>query len=198
MVFQDYYDIIKQPMDLGTIKERLETNFYYSATECIQDFNQMFTNCYIYNNPKEVIFCVSWSWVFSYLWLYLHWKFTAIYYIPRKQSFGVYSDPYVRSFVRPSQSLIAATPLNRILWNFQELFTTWCHTAPPILSFYLNDFGVSQSKTRTLPYKTWGSGGIILWALLTVFLVLFYYMSTMKWVMIIIFDRYFIILIIRY
>ena len=56
MVFQDYYDIIKQPMDLGTIKERLETNFYYSATECIQDFNQMFTNCYIYNNPKEVTF----------------------------------------------------------------------------------------------------------------------------------------------
>lgn len=43
-------------MDLGTIKERLETNFYYSATECIQDFNQMFTNCYIYNNPKEVKF----------------------------------------------------------------------------------------------------------------------------------------------
>lgn len=53
-ILQDYYDIIKQPMDLGTIKERLETNYYYSATECIQDFNQMFTNCYIYNNPKEV------------------------------------------------------------------------------------------------------------------------------------------------
>ena len=33
------------------------------------------------------------------------------------------------------------------------------HTAPPILSFYSNDFGVSQSRTRTLPYKTWGSGG---------------------------------------
>ena len=42
---------------------------------------------------------------------------------------------------------------------------------PPILSFYLNDFGVSQSKTRTFSYKTWGSGGIILWALFTVFLV---------------------------
>ena len=36
------------------------------------------------------------------------------------------------------------------------------HTAPPILSFYLNDFGVSQSKTMSLPYKTWGSEGIIL------------------------------------
>ena len=28
-----------------------------------------------------------------------------------------------------------------------------------ILNFYPHDFGVSQSKTRTLPYKTWGSGG---------------------------------------
>ena len=45
------------------------------------------------------------------------------------------------------------------------------HTAPPIWGFYSNDFGVSQSKKRTLPYKTWGSGGIILWALLTVSLV---------------------------
>ena len=70
----------------------------------------------------------------------------------------------VRSFIRPSVplNLLSATllrPLYRISWNFQELFTTWCHTAPPILSFYSNDFGVPQSKTRTLPYKTWGSGG---------------------------------------
>ncbi|WAR30346.1 BRDT-like protein [Mya arenaria] len=51
----DYYDIIKQPMDLGTIKTRLETMYYHSAKECIQDFNQMFTNCYIYNKPGEDI-----------------------------------------------------------------------------------------------------------------------------------------------
>ena len=46
-------------------------------------------------------------------------------------------------------------------------------TAEQNLSFYSNDFGVSQSKTRTLPYKTWGSWGIILWALLTVFILLY-------------------------
>lgn len=40
-------------MDLGTIKTRLESQHYYSAKECIQDFNQMFTNCYIYNKPGE-------------------------------------------------------------------------------------------------------------------------------------------------
>lgn len=40
-------------MDLGTIKKRLESNYYYSAQECIQDFNTMFTNCYVYNKPGE-------------------------------------------------------------------------------------------------------------------------------------------------
>lgn len=40
-------------MDLGTIKKRLENNYYWSAKECIQDFNTMFTNCYVYNKPGE-------------------------------------------------------------------------------------------------------------------------------------------------
>lgn len=36
-------------MDMGTIKKRLENSYYWNAQECIQDFNTMFTNCYIYN-----------------------------------------------------------------------------------------------------------------------------------------------------
>lgn len=40
-------------MDLGTIKKRLETSHYYTAQECIHDFNVMFKNCYIYNKPGE-------------------------------------------------------------------------------------------------------------------------------------------------
>lgn len=36
-------------MDMGTIKKRLENNYYWSASEAMQDFNTMFTNCYIYN-----------------------------------------------------------------------------------------------------------------------------------------------------
>lgn len=49
----DYHKIIKQPMDLGTIKKRLENCYYNSANECIQDFKTMFTNCYVYNKPGE-------------------------------------------------------------------------------------------------------------------------------------------------
>lgn len=46
-------------MDMGTIKKRLESNFYRQAQDCISDFNRMFTNCYTYNKPGEdiVIMC---------------------------------------------------------------------------------------------------------------------------------------------
>ena len=40
-------------MDLGTIKTRLETNHYSTAQQCINDFNTMFRNCYVYNKPGE-------------------------------------------------------------------------------------------------------------------------------------------------
>lgn len=51
----DYHKIIENPMDFGTIKKRLENNFYWSARECINDFNTVFTNCYVYNKPGEDI-----------------------------------------------------------------------------------------------------------------------------------------------
>jgi len=50
---QDYHKIIKHPMDLGTIKKRLELNYYHTAAECVSDFNTMFRNCYVYNKPGE-------------------------------------------------------------------------------------------------------------------------------------------------
>jgi len=43
-------------MDLATIKKKLDSQQYSSAKECIDDFNQMFNNCYTYNGEKEVMF----------------------------------------------------------------------------------------------------------------------------------------------
>ncbi|XP_044756346.1 bromodomain-containing protein 3-like isoform X2 [Coccinella septempunctata] len=57
----DYHKIIKNPMDLTTIKKRLENNYYYSGKECIQDFNTMFTNCYVYNKPGEDVVLMAQS-----------------------------------------------------------------------------------------------------------------------------------------
>lgn len=44
-------------MDMGTIKKRLENNYYWTAGECMQDFNTMFTNCYIYNKVSLPFQC---------------------------------------------------------------------------------------------------------------------------------------------
>uniref|UniRef100_A0A673MSJ3 Bromodomain-containing protein 3-like n=1 Tax=Sinocyclocheilus rhinocerous TaxID=307959 RepID=A0A673MSJ3_9TELE len=57
----DYHKIIKQPMDMGSIKKRLENNYYRSGSECLQDFNSMFTNCYIYNKPTDDIVLMAQS-----------------------------------------------------------------------------------------------------------------------------------------
>jgi hypothetical protein len=45
----DYRKVIKQPMDLGTIKTKLETRDYNSHLEFAADMRLIFTNCYKYN-----------------------------------------------------------------------------------------------------------------------------------------------------
>jgi hypothetical protein len=55
----DYHKIIKHPMDFGTIKKRLDNNYYWSAKECIKDFNTVFTNCYVYNKAGEDILVMA-------------------------------------------------------------------------------------------------------------------------------------------
>ena len=48
----DYHTIVKNPMDLGTIKKRLMNRYYWDAQECQDDFKLIFRNCYIYNKPE--------------------------------------------------------------------------------------------------------------------------------------------------
>ncbi|KAI9138386.1 hypothetical protein BKA69DRAFT_1040962 [Paraphysoderma sedebokerense] len=46
-----YYEIIKCPMDLATIKKKLNSRSYQSNDEFMQDMKQIFTNCYTFNAP---------------------------------------------------------------------------------------------------------------------------------------------------
>ncbi|KAJ2879907.1 hypothetical protein H4R27_005040 [Coemansia aciculifera] len=46
-----YYDIIKQPMDLGTIKRKLETGGYTTVDQFEADVRLMLANCYAFNPP---------------------------------------------------------------------------------------------------------------------------------------------------
>lgn len=49
----DYFDVIKHPMDLGTIKEKLARNEYRKPDEFAADVRLIFTNCYKYNPPEH-------------------------------------------------------------------------------------------------------------------------------------------------
>jgi hypothetical protein len=45
----DYPTIIKKPMDLGTIKRKLDRNQYMNAACCASDIRLVWTNCMTYN-----------------------------------------------------------------------------------------------------------------------------------------------------
>ncbi|KAI9594839.1 Bromodomain-containing protein [Syncephalis fuscata] len=49
MKLPDYPTVIKHPMDLSTIRKKLEDNVYGSAAEFEADIRLMFDNCYRYN-----------------------------------------------------------------------------------------------------------------------------------------------------
>ncbi|XP_021848554.1 transcription factor GTE4 [Spinacia oleracea] len=49
----DYFDIIKQPMDLGTVKARLTKNWYKTPREFAEDVRLTFHNALTYNPPGQ-------------------------------------------------------------------------------------------------------------------------------------------------
>lgn len=50
-----YFDIIKHPMDLGTIKEKLNSGQYSEPNQVNDDVRLMFNNCYTFNPPKTFV-----------------------------------------------------------------------------------------------------------------------------------------------
>lgn len=53
----DYYDIIKDPMDLKTMSKRVESEQYYVTFEMFfADVKRMFSNARTYNSPETIYF----------------------------------------------------------------------------------------------------------------------------------------------
>lgn len=50
---EDYYNIIKDPMDFTTIKCKLSNNEYKCADEFVTDIHKIFNNCIIYNGESN-------------------------------------------------------------------------------------------------------------------------------------------------
>jgi hypothetical protein len=44
----DYFEKVKNPMDLATIKDKMDRKQYTSDQEFVADINQIFENCYTY------------------------------------------------------------------------------------------------------------------------------------------------------
>ena len=56
MNLPDYHDIIKYPMDLTTIKNRLENRYYDGLKDCQLDFDTMFANHEMYFLGEDEIY----------------------------------------------------------------------------------------------------------------------------------------------
>lgn len=52
----DYYDVIKQPMDFGKIKSKLNLGDYRTNEQAMRDFEKVFYNCDLYNNADSEIY----------------------------------------------------------------------------------------------------------------------------------------------
>lgn len=55
----DYHDIIKKPMDLGTVKTKMDNREYKSGAEFAADVRMIFTNCYKYNPPDHDVVAMA-------------------------------------------------------------------------------------------------------------------------------------------
>ena len=52
----DYYSVIKVPMDLGTMTKKLRQKEYNSKQQFLQDLEQIYTNCFLYNTAEDSIY----------------------------------------------------------------------------------------------------------------------------------------------
>ena len=54
--FQDYFDIVKNPIDLSTIKRKLDTGQYQEPWQYVDDVWLMFNNAWLYNRKTSRVY----------------------------------------------------------------------------------------------------------------------------------------------
>ncbi|KAK3324655.1 hypothetical protein B0T19DRAFT_402874 [Cercophora scortea] len=52
----DYFDKVTKPMDLGTMKAKMDAGGYADEAEFLADMNQIFTNCFTYWSKKDAMY----------------------------------------------------------------------------------------------------------------------------------------------
>uniref|UniRef100_A0A3B4B2Y4 Protein polybromo-1 n=1 Tax=Periophthalmus magnuspinnatus TaxID=409849 RepID=A0A3B4B2Y4_9GOBI len=77
--YPDYYAIIKEPIDLRTITQRIQYSYYKSVNAMAKDIDLMVKNAKTYNEPGSQVFKVSASVLLVY---WFSWAFICVtYYI---------------------------------------------------------------------------------------------------------------------
>ncbi|KAI9333474.1 hypothetical protein BDR26DRAFT_868415 [Obelidium mucronatum] len=61
-----YFDVVKTPMDFGTIGMKVESHQYENVKSFISDLQLVFDNCYLFNPPEHAV-CISAKQVEKYL-----------------------------------------------------------------------------------------------------------------------------------
>eukprot|EP00975_Prorocentrum_lima_P019857 4178345-Prorocentrum_lima.AAC.1 len=59
MGLYDYPEIIKNPMDLGTVRQKLVNKEYRNATECAEDIRLVWRNCMTYNQDGSEFYKIA-------------------------------------------------------------------------------------------------------------------------------------------
>lgn len=86
----DYYDVIKEPMDLSTMEEKLENDMYPTPQDFIKDAKLIFNNCRKYNN-ESTPYAKSANRLEKYMW-------NQIKNIP-EWSVSAYFPSYLHTFI---------------------------------------------------------------------------------------------------
>ena len=70
----DYFDVIQQPMDLSTVRRKLDSGQYSSADQFETDIRRIISNCYTYNTPGSdvVKICQGFEQLFNSKWSQRH------------------------------------------------------------------------------------------------------------------------------
>ena len=81
----DYYEVIKEPMDLSTMEERLSNDLYPTPQDFIKDAKLVFDNCRKYNN-ETTPYAKSANKLEKFMWQQIkaipEWSVSATRYIP--------------------------------------------------------------------------------------------------------------------
>jgi len=50
----DYYEVIKEPMDIQTLEGQLESGIYKTKEKFVKDLKKIFCNAKLYNKPHTI------------------------------------------------------------------------------------------------------------------------------------------------